>query len=291
MENVNYRELISNCKNIEELNNLKNDFLYECKEREDNLLVEQLLNKITDFGVAKTIFESMIPSLLSKKQGKNIINKYVKTLKENNSLKTLYTYCDGLSKNTTVESKKSYIVEALSIGTLVKNTDYKCGVSNMVKLISEAFKMLGNKFVLENITIDNKIKNISESLYYLASTKKDIRNLNDYISHIDVVCENVIKTENNDSVDVDKTLSEIVDNTFNNKNINDIFESDNKELTFEKNKQVCLEMISKQKEQNEDKEVYSKLNEMESKLKNKTYRFDTYTKDILYMTELQELLK
>lgn len=288
---MNYEKSIKECKNLEDLNNLKTKFLSECKERENKILINHLLEKINNFGVAKTIFESIAPSLLSKNKGKNIINQYIKILKENKSLKTLYTYSDGLSKNNTPESKKSYIVEALSISTPIKTIDYKSGITSITKLISEAFDVLGDKFVLENITIDDKVKTIGESLYYLASTKKNIKNINEYINHVEVVCENTIKSENKDSVNVDKTLSEIVDNLSINENINDIFETDNKELTFEKNKQVCLEMISKQKEKNDDKEIYSKLNEMETKLKNKTYQFDTYTKDMLYMTELQELLK
>ena len=40
-----------------------------------------------------------------------------------------------------------------------------------------------------------------------------------------------------------------------------------------------------------DNEIIVKLDEMYDKLSNKKYTFDTYTKDMLYMTELQEVLK
>ena len=73
--------------------------------------------------------------------------------------------------------------------------------------------------------------------------------------------------------------------------VDSIFETENKEESFNKTKNICLEMISNQKKQATDIEIRSKLNEMEVKLNKKNYNFDSYTKDMLYMTELQEVLK
>ena len=101
MENTNYRKLIQEAKNHDDLNKIKNDFLAECSLREDKINVTQLLGKITNFCDAKAMFESVAPSLMSKKNGKQLINQYVNIVKENKSLKTLYAYYEGLNKNET----------------------------------------------------------------------------------------------------------------------------------------------------------------------------------------------
>lgn len=292
METKYNTTMIHKANTLEELETLKNNFLNECTKREQKIKVSNLLHKISDFGCAKTIFESMIPSLLSKKEGKSIINKYVKTIKENKSLKTIYSYYEGLNENKTADSKKTYIIEALSIGTPVHYNEYVDGVGKMINLISESFKVLGDDFVLKNVSLDEKSKLIGESLLYLSTTKKSVKNLNEYFSHIDTVCENIVK-ENKENINLDLTLSELVSEMHNKKNedLNKIFNNENKEEIFKEEKNKCLNLLHKQIKENTDKEVVNRLTEMETKLNEKYYKFDTFTKDMLYMNELQEVLK
>ena len=63
-----------------------------------------------------------------------------------------------------------------------------------------------------------------------------------------------------------------------------------KEATFKKIKEDCLSMIKEQRQLSNDNEVTKKLDEMAQKLSKKTYNYDTYTKDMLFMSELQEVL-
>ena len=75
--------------------------------REKKIAVTQLLAKINNFCDAKAMFESIAPSLISMKSGKQLINKYINIIKENKSLKTLYMLImKGLNKNETPVSKK-----------------------------------------------------------------------------------------------------------------------------------------------------------------------------------------
>lgn len=292
MKNINYKKLIQEAKNHDELNKVKNDFLAECLVRENKIAVTQLLAKINNFCDAKAMFESIAPSLISMKSGKQLINKYINIIKENKSLKTLYAYYEGLSKNETPVSKKTYITEALSLGNNINQKEYLNGVKSIIGVITESFKILGDEFVLKNVSHNETSSIIGESLCYLSSTNKNIKNLNDYIKHIDIVSENITENKNTD-INVDMTLDEIISNTLTTENVNikEIFESENKEESFKKNKQLCLGMISSEKSKTKDEEVLKKLNEIESKLSNKTYQFESFTKDMFYMTELQEMLK
>lgn len=292
MKNINYKKLIQEAKNHDELNKVKNDFLAECLVRENKIAVMQLLTKINNFCDAKAMFESIAPSLISTKSGKQLINNYVNIIKENKSLKTLYAYYEGLCKNETPISKKTYITEALSLGNNINQKEYLNGVKSIIGVITESFKVLGDEFVLKNISHNETSSIIGESLYYLSSTNKNIKNLNDYIKHIDIVSENITESKNTD-IDIDMTLDEIISNTLTSENVNikEIFESENKEESFKKTKQICLEMISSEKTKTKDEDILNKLTEIESKLSNKTYQFETFTKDMFYMTELQEMLK
>ena len=61
-----------------------------------------------------------------------------------------------------------------------------------------------------------------------------------------------------------------------NTDVDNIFNTDNKEKTFCEAKNVCLTMIKNQKEQKtNDEEISAKLTEMESKLTKKQYTFET----------------
>ena len=284
---------IKKTNTIEELNKLKEKFISECNKREKRILVSEMINNIQDFITAKNVFESIIVPLMSQKGGKGIINKYTKVIKENKTLKTLYAYNEGLNENKTIESKKTYITEALSLGNKVNSNDYNNGMSKIISIISEAFNLLGDEYILENVIIDKKDKTLCESLYYLSTTKKSIKNLNDYMRHIDTVSDTVNESKNTE-IDIDLTLDDVVKKiTKNNisENINSIFDTEDKEKTFTETKQVCLEMLNKQKLSTDDTDIISELNEIEGKLNQKKYTFDTFTKDMIYMTELQELLK
>ena len=67
-------------------------------------------------------------------------------------------------------------------------------------------------------------------------------------------------------------------------------DSSDKEATFEKTKTDCLTMIKEQRNSCKDAEISTKLDEMAQKLSKKSYNYDTYTKDMLFMSELQEVL-
>lgn len=286
-------ERILKANTLEELAQVKASFLAECEKREQKITVSNILSEIGNFCGAKVMFESLIIPLMGKKGGKTLVNKYTKTIKENKSLKTLYTYYEGLKENDSSDSKKTYITEALSLTTPINYNEYVKGVGDIVSLISEAFKMLGNDFVLKNISNDKKATIIGESLVYLATTKKSIKNLNEYMSHIDNVSDNIVESVTN-KINIDSTLEDIVSEmkqTNEKINVNGIFNTDDKEKTFSEAKQKCLDIITERKSLSNDNEIIVKLNEMYDKLSNKKYTFDTYTKDMLYMTELQEVLK
>lgn len=294
MDKTNFSKLIQNTKTFDELETLKQGFLKECEEHRNTIAVANLLGTIRNFGDAKVMFESIIPSLLGKKGGKTLINKYTKTIKENKSLKTIYAYHEGIKDNTTPESKKNYLTEALSIGNKINTTEYNDGLKKIVSLLSEGFKMIGDKTVLDIVTINDETRIVNESIDYLASTPKTVKNINKYISCVNAASETLVESKQNDEFNVDVTLDEMLQNK-NNSNAQNVMESifddsSDKEATFEKTKTDCLTMIKEQRNSCKDAEISTKLDEMAQKLSKKSYNYDTYTKDMLFMSELQEVL-
>jgi hypothetical protein len=293
MNKNQYKTIIQKAKSFDELEALKENFLNECSVQYNKIAVANMLGQITNFGDAKAMFESTIPMLLKTKGGKKLINKFASIVKENKSLKTLYALHEGLNRSESADAKKNYITEALTITKPISTDMYMSGVKNVVSLVAEAFKLLGDNIVLQTVKHDNKSQMLGESLVYLATTKKNIKNLNEYITHMNRVSENITESENC-TYNIDATLEELVsemkEKTSSN-TVDSIFETDNKEKSFATAKKVCLEMIASQKSTATDNDIYNKLNEMEAKLSKKNYNFDSYTKDMLYMTELQEVLK
>lgn len=284
---------INNINTIDELNKIKDNFLLECENRKKKIIVSEMLSNIVDFITAKSVFESVAPYLLSKKGGKELVNSYTRVIKENKSLRTLYTYNEGLNENKTTDSKKTYIIEALKIGDKVNNDEYIKGMSNIISLISESFNLLGDDFVLENVKINNETKKLGESLCYLTTMNKSIKNINEYMRHIDNV-SGIIYENKNDVINSNLTLDEIASSLRKNnmnENVDDIFNNQDKEGNFEETKKLCLEMLNTQKHNTADDDIIEQLSEIENKLSKKQYTFETYTKDMLYMTELQEVLK
>ena len=293
MEKKNYKTLVQNAKTFVELENIKNDFLNECAKQHDLIAVSQITENIKNFGDAKAIFECITPSLLKVKGGKTLINKYAKVIKENQSLKTLYAYHEGINANKTALEKKNYITEALSISNPINTVEYANGMAKIINVLTEGFALIGAETVLKTVKTNTQTSLVSESMYYLASQKKNLKNLNEYIAHINAVSDNIVENVT-PSINVNTTLEDIVSEMkgkISNNTIDEIFTTENKEVTFAENKKVCLEMISQQKMMTTDNDVRLKLHEMESKLKEKRYDFNSYTKDMLYMSELQEVLK
>ena len=291
--NKKYTQIIQTAKTISGLEQIKEDFLLECKKHEQKIKVSNIISEIDNFCTAKHVFESIVVPLMNKKGSKGLINAYIKTIKENKSLRTLYAYHEGLNENKTPDSKKFYITEALAISNPINHNEYVKGIGDIVGFISEGFKMLGDEYVLENVAIKPELKQICESLLFLSTTKKNIVNLNEYMAHVDNVT-NTIAEAKKEEINTDLTLSEIVNEMKGKQDasvVDMVFNTDNKENTFNEVKSVCLEMISKQKNTTQDTDIYNKLNEMETKLSKKEYAFETFTKDMLYMTELQEVLK
>lgn len=285
-------ESLDKVNTLDELSKIKESFISECKKREQKILVSNVLGKIENFSGAQSMFESLIIPLMKYKNGKQLINRYVSVIKENKSLKTLYAYREGLKENSTPESKKAYIKEALSLTEPVCYDEYVKGVGEIVGLISEAFKVVGDEYVLENVQHDEVSNSIGDSLLYLSTTTKDIKNLNEYISHIENVSEVILENKKCD-IDVNLTLDKIVEEIkekSNKQSVSDIFETVDKEKAFCDAKNECLALIKEKKDIETDVEIINKLLEMEDRLNKKLYNFGTFTKDMLHMTELKEVL-
>ena len=291
--NKNIYKIFSNINSFDELENVKNTFLIECEKHHDKLTVNNLVESINNITDAQSIFESIIPSLMSKKDGKKYINGYINILKENESLKTIYSLYEGLKRSNDSDSKKIFITEALSLSKPIDIKEYDKGIEKIKCFFKETFEMLGSKIVLNTIKIDNDSKLIGESLCYLSTTKKNIKNLNEYFKHINIV-SNVLNEEINNNIDVNLTLNDIVKNINENSQITDISDlltSNDKLSTFTNLKENCLKMLKEYKTVATDNDVILKLTEMEIKLNEKQYNYQSFTKDILYMCELNEILK
>lgn len=285
---------IKNTFSRSELTKMKEQFINECAEQESRLQVAERIGEIRSFGDIKIMFESLIPELLGKPAGKRLINTYTKTLKENRSLKTLYGLHAGLGDNETADKRRVFMQEALSLCKDFDRTEYLEGMRKLSRLMSESMRELNPILVLEKTAVSDTDKYVNESVLYLASNKKSLKNLNDYTKHMDIVSENKNPTPAS-PFNVNEDLASIFE-TFKAKNgskeetFTAFLETDNKEQAFQDMKAMCLEALNSQKQNTQDTATLQKLSEMESKLRAKSYCYESYTKDMIHMSDLQSIL-
>jgi hypothetical protein len=195
------------------------------------------------------------------------------------------------SYRVTESNSKRMLLKSSNTQTALKAPEIK--ESELVLFASNRNISYADYVPVTRFTFDTILENPLAQVDFYMQTKKNIKNINEYITHMNRVSENITESENC-TYNIDATLEELVsemkEKTSSN-TVDSIFETDNKEKSFATAKKVCLEMIASQKSTATDNDIYNKLNEMEAKLSKKNYNFDSYTKDMLYMTELQEVLK
>lgn len=184
-----------------------------------------------NFGTINETFKNILADGISVKNGKNkrIFNRYVKALKENETLKNQYLIYKNLENKICDDKLKSieYIKESIS---LLK----KIGKNNIINENSKLIKFL-SKNGYDLTEADYKFKELHNNIDKLIMVEKTTKTLDSIMESIyfinDFILENKLINEDvNDSlVYSNKAVGNIVIEKFNNK-YNDLDENEKKIL-------------------------------------------------------------
>ena len=256
---------------------------------------------MSNFGNIKDTFKNLVIESTIKKdiKGKKLFSKFLKTIKENETLKNQYLIYSNL-QNTKFDDKTEaidFVKENISLLKGLNEEHINKGNEFFLKILK------GNEIVKENQEFYNKIT-------YLVNTKKtpsNIKKINETINFIvNPMLEKEVTTEEvvTESVDLPPSvLTKLAVNKFNSRYSN-ISESEkeiiktvlngsneDKEETFNKLKRECIDTINNKLNKSSDLDLKDKLLKVKDKLLNTDFSLDNFKTDIGKIYDLNESIK
>ena len=255
---------------------------------------------MNNFGNIKDTFKNVVIESIIRKdnKGKKLFSKFLKTIKENKTLKNQYLIYNNLqtTKFDDFNEAKDFIKENISL--LKKLNKVEIGKGN--KYFQTILK--GNKIIKEN---DSFYKDI----LFLVETKKTpytIKKINETINKIVKVMLEKEQVEEivTESLNLPPTiLTNLAVNKFNNRYSN-IAESEkeilktllngnnkNKEEIFNKLKRECIDNIDSKLNESSDVDLKDKLLKVKDKLLNTNFSLDNLNNNVVKLHNLKISLK
>ena len=255
---------------------------------------------MNNFGNIKDTFKSLVVESMIRKddKGKKLFSKFLKTIKENKTLKDQYLIYSNL-QNTKFDDSieaREYVKENISLLKTLNETHINKGNEFFLKLLK------GNKIVKEN---DSFYKDV----LYLVNTEKTPSNINKINESINNIIKVMLEKEETEEVVTESidlppsVLTKLAVNKFNSK-YSDITETEkeiiktvlngsneNKEETFNKLKRECIDTIDNKLNENSDLDLKDKLLKVKDKLLNTNFSIDNLNNNVVKLHNLKISLK
>ena len=250
-----------------------------------------------NFGNIKDTFKNLVIESTIRKdnKGKKLFSKFLKTIKENQTLKDQYLIYSNL-QNTKLDDgveARGFVKENIELLKTLNESHIKKGNEFFLKLLK------GNKIVKENQEFYNKVS-------YLVNTEKTPSNIKKINESINYIVRLMLEKEEveevvTESIDLPPSvLTKLAVNKFNSK-YSDITESEkeiiktvlngsneDKEETFNKLKRECIDTIDGKLNESSDLDLKDKLLKVKDKLLNTNFSLDNFNSDIGKIYDLNE---
>lgn len=252
---------------------------------------------MSNFGNIKDTFKNLVIESTIKKdnKGKKLFSKFLKTIKENQTLKDQYLIYSNLqnSKFDDGVEAREFVNENISLLKDLNEEHINKGNEFFLKVLK------GNEIVKENQEFYNKIT-------FLVNTKKtpsNIKKVNESINHIVRVMLEKEEVEEvvTESIDLPPSvLTKLAVNKFNSRYSN-ISESEkeiiktvlngsdeDKEEIFNKLKRECINTIDNKLNESSDLDLKDKLLKVKDKLLTTNFSLENFKTDIGKIYDLNE---
>ena len=295
-------------KTIGDFQRLKESLNDVIDKRITKMKLEECINSFNSlsFACLNEIFKNTVDKLYETKEGKRLIKKYVKTIKESNDLKKVYSIYNIVNSPNKINDGTLFIKESISLIEEIDKKNYSDSLSSISDIVKEcAVSANLDTEAIENIK-DKYHGSISESLDYVLFNKMDMNNIVEYTNGLSRITNfiNENKKHENDLMAEGKSICELIgdfDKLFTNDieiwestAIKDIslaeLSGKDKKGVFEEYKSECLSIIEENLNE-KDVENSSRFQGMKEKLMKKEFNSDTIVEDILMLSELKHVLK
>ena len=295
-------------KTIGDFQRLKESLNDVIDKRITKMKLEECINSFNSlsFACLNEIFKNTVDKLYETKEGKRLIKKYVKTIKESNDLKKVYSIYNIVNSPNKINDGTLFIKESISLIKEIDKKNYGDSLSSISDIVKEcAVSANLDTEAIENIK-DKYHGSISESLDYVLFNKMGMNNIVEYTNGLSRITNfiNENKKYENDLMVEGKSICELIgdfDKLFTNDieiwestAIKDIslaeLSGKDKKGVFEEYKSECLSIIEENLNE-KDAENSSRFQGMKEKLLKKEFNSDTIVEDILMLSELKHVLK
>lgn len=292
----------NDCNDVKKLKTEINNIL---ESRIQKLELESALKNLSaqPFGAIKNVFEGITDKLYETTEGKKIIGKYVRAIRENKNTADAYSVYEFVYHSPHVSNPNMLLTEALYMVSGMDKQQFAEGKKKIAEIVAEGINLVGKdaNFVDENI---NRGYGINEAIDFLMLNPKNFENLDEYINKFSYV-ENHL-TENmaeKPTESASKTGKELIDslneamdglNSWEKEAISDITlaKLSNRDMSelFEEYKNGCIEKIDENIEKGATTEEKSRLETMKKQLSEKQYSEENLYEDIVTLSELKATL-
>jgi hypothetical protein len=301
---MDYVNTLNTIQEVESYRNMINEM---CDNRHKFIVLCEEAKELStkSFGFIKESFEALSPILFKSSEGKKLMNKYTKMIKENKNLSSLHTINENIRKAGSETDIDFFVNSLMVVEWGVNPSTLKEDTKKLGRVLSEAYLLVGEE--AKNL-IPNENVSLSNAVNFIAESKKGTKNISEYSDAARIIKEHIkskdAKKNVFEFVDLDDLAKRLVEDfnvkysdklTIEEANaLREISSSEDRESVFNKYKEVCKSKITEAKknfESNGDKASSDRLGVVLEQIASKSYVLDTVGADICSLIELSNIFE
>lgn len=301
---MDYVNTLNTIQEVESYRNMINEM---CDNRHKFIVLCEEAKELStkSFGFIKESFEALSPILFKSSEGKKLMNKYTKMIKENKNLSSLHTINENIRKAGSETDIDFFVNSLMVVEWGVNQSTLKEDTKKLGRVLSEAYLLVGEE---AKSLIPNENVSLSNAINFIAESKKGTKNISEYSDAARIIKEHIkskdAKKNVFESVDLDTLAKKLVEDfnvkygdklTIEEANaLKEISSSEDRESVFNKYKEVCKSKITEAKKNFEskgDKASSDRLGVVLEQIASKSYVLDTVGADICSLIELSNIFE
>ena len=300
-------DYVNTLNTIQEVESYRNTINEMCDNRHKFIVLCEEAKELStkSFGFIKESFEALSPILFKSSEGKKLMNKYTKMIKENKNLSSLHTINENIRKAGSETDIDFFVNSLMVVEWGVNPSTLKEDTKKLGRVLSEAYLLVGEE---AKSLIPNENVSLSNAVNFIAESKKGTKNISEYSDAARIIKEHIkskdAKKNVFESVDLDTLAKKLVEDfnvkygdklTIEEANaLREISSSEDRESVFNKYKEVCKSKITEAKKNFEskgDKASSDRLGVVLEQIASKSYVLDTVGADICSLIELSNIFE
>ena len=301
---MDYVNTLNTIQEVESYRNMINEM---CDNRHKFIVLCEEAKELStkSFGFIKESFEALSPILFKSSEGKKLMNKYTKMIKENKNLSSLHTINENIRKAGSETDIDFFVNSLMVVEWGVNPSTLKEDTKKLGRVLSEAYLLVGEE---AKTLIPNENVSLSNAVNFIAESKKGTKNISEYSDAARIIKEHIkskdAKKNVFESIDLDTLAKRLVEDfnvkysdklTIEEANaLREISSSKDRESVFNKYKEVCKSKITEAKKNFEskgDKASSDRLGVVLEQIASKSYVLDTVGADICSLIELSNIFE